>query len=622
MSHYHLQAQDEILLSWQRSKNYDVDPLNAISPVLSRKALNDRIKVNQELLQIAKPYINKLYQIVEGTGFRVMLSDTLGCVLHCIGDDVLVGELAEPVPGTIYSEDVIGTNSIGTCIAINAPIQVWAEEHFCQHYQVLAGSTAPIKDKYGNLVGTITLAGNKSEVHAHTLGMSIAVADAISRALQIDVLYQEKQRLLDEKNAIFQTISEGLLVVDPYGVINECNSAFCDFFAISREQLLAKRLSDLPTLKQLDNLIYKDYDISNVELSIPIKSSFISMYLCIKRLSDVGGRKAGSIISVRTTQTVNQLVHKVISAKAYYSLADFVGKSADTAHIKDLTRRAADCRDNVLITGESGTGKEVIAHAIHTHSGRRNGPFIAINCGGVASNAISEELFGIAAENNLDGKPGKIELAEGGTLFLDDISNMSLEMQNVVQRVVEDKVVSRQGSNELRKVDVRIIAASGDVIQEKLSNGLFRSDLYYRLSAISIYLPPVRERQDDIDSIINHLLSKLTSTASNLDLAPDVRDTLINYEWKGNVREIENVLRTMVNNAGGSILKYGDLPQYIRNSRSVNESRRFNYIDTKEKSLIVDMLRSKKGNIRQAAIELGIARSTLYEKMKKYDIKK
>lgn len=613
----------EILSSWERAKFNKINPLEAIAPVLSEEAMNEKLRMNTELIRTAKPYLRKLYQIVEGTGFRVMLSDSSGCILFYIGDDISVGDLEEPVPGTIYSEEFIGTNSIGTSLITNDSIQVWAEEHYCKRYQVLVGSTSPIRNKDDVPVGTVTLAGNKSEVHLHTLGMSIAVADAISRAMQLDRMSKEKQRLLNEKNAIFQTISEGLLVIDQTGMINECNSTICELFKAEREKLIGEQLDNFYGLRQISKLIKKDIDIKDIEVNVRVKGIFINVLLGIKRITDSTGKRVGSIISLRTMNSVNELVHKMISARTYYSIKDFYGNSSQAFEVREKATVAAKSLDNILIIGESGTGKEIIAHSIHELSNRRLGPFIVVNCSGVPANAVNEEIFGISPENNVDGKPGKLELAEGGTLFLDDIGNMSMEMQNALCRVVEDKIVSRIGSSVSRKVDVRIIASANELINEKIAKGLFRSDLYYRLSSVNIYIPPIRERRSDIKDIITHLLKKLSKDENSANLSCETEDALVNYDWMGNVREIESIIKNMIINTSKNQLDYESLPEYIRKSNyGKQNSRGFSYLDVNEKSVIIDMLKQKKGNIRQTAIELGIARSTLYEKMKKYDIKK
>jgi len=283
--------------------------------------------------------------------------------------------------------------------------------------------------------------------------------------------------------------------------------------------------------------------------------------------------------------------------------------------------KASSASATVLITGESGTGKELAARAIHYGSIRSSAPFVPVNCGGIPEGLLESELFGHvkgAFTGATESRAGFFHAADGGTIFLDEISDMSLAMQVKLLRVLQDKEVCMVGSNRTRKVDVRILAASNKDLQGLVDKGLFREDLFYRLNVITIVIPPLREREDDILLLAHHFLTKFAAESGKTPprFSDEAMQSLRGYNWPGNVRELENVIQRLVVMTDGDLIEVPDLPSLMRFSalRKTGFDRTLAEV---ESEYITNVLASVDGNKTRAAEILGIDRKTLREKLKK-----
>jgi DNA-binding NtrC family response regulator len=275
----------------------------------------------------------------------------------------------------------------------------------------------------------------------------------------------------------------------------------------------------------------------------------------------------------------------------------------------------------VLITGESGTGKELAARAIHYSSIRSSAPFVPVNCGGIPEGLLESELFGHvkgAFTGATESRAGFFHAADGGTIFLDEISDMSLAMQVKLLRVLQDKEVCMVGSNRTRKIDVRILAATNKNLPDLVKKGLFREDLFYRLNVITINIPPLRERQDDVLLLANHFLNRFAAESgkATIRFSDEALQNLRSYNWPGNVRELENVIQRLVVMTDGYVIEVPDLPSLMRFSalRKTGFTRTLAEV---ESEYITNVLASVNGNKTRAAEILGIDRKTLREKLKK-----
>ena len=315
-----------------------------------------------------------------------------------------------------------------------------------------------------------------------------------------------------------------------------------------------------------------------------------------------------------------------------FSFQNILAKSESMQNIFDTIQKISDYKTTVLITGESGTGKELIARAIHHNGDRKRGPMVAINCGGLPQNLLESELFGHVKGAFTDArkdKKGLFQEASGGTLFLDEIAELPLSLQVKLLRVLQDEMVRPLGSNQSAKVDVRIIAATAQDLAEGVKQASFRDDLFYRINVISIHVPPLRERREDIPLLIDHFIDKFNKRLHKAiqEIRPDALQCLIDYSWPGNVRELENVIeRTIVLTERFEICR-DELPDEVRSGPAAGDdtwavdsiSIKANTI-VLEKSLIQRALRETNNNRTHAAKLLEISHPTLLSKMKAYRI--
>jgi two-component system response regulator PilR (NtrC family) len=309
-----------------------------------------------------------------------------------------------------------------------------------------------------------------------------------------------------------------------------------------------------------------------------------------------------------------------------YSYGGMIGKSAAMREVFQAIERVKETDATVLIEGESGTGKELVAKAIHYNGRRKGGPFVALNCGAIPENLIESELFGFekgtftgAAET----RPGKFELARGGTIFLDEIGTMRLDLQTRLLRVLEEKKVQRLGSSKNIELDVRIIAATNTRLEEEVLKGNFRNDLYHRLNVFTIELAPLSQRKEDIPLLVDHFLKKMAGRYGKKDIrvSPEALQRISDYDFPGNIRELENILEKAVIISDDNLIKEKDISLQT-NLNPASSSREALSLFDKEKNLIEEALRKSRGSIKKASQALGISYKTLQYRLRKYGIDK
>ena len=310
-----------------------------------------------------------------------------------------------------------------------------------------------------------------------------------------------------------------------------------------------------------------------------------------------------------------------------YGLENMIGRSAPMKEVFEIIRQVASSRATVLIQGESGTGKELVAKAIHQLSPRKKGPFVAVHCAALSQNLLESELFGHekgAFTGAMERRIGRFEKADGGSLFLDEISEIDLAVQVKLLRALEERQVERVGGDTPVHFDTRLIAATNKDLQQEVEKGTFREDLFYRLNVVVIHLPPLRERQADIPLLLSHYLAFFNEENGKQieGYTPEAVEMLSRYNWPGNIRELRNVVERMVVLAHGKLLETSDLPANIR-EKSAEVTLDLDAdltVDEMERQLIIHALEKTNGNRTKAAEKLGISRRTLHRKINEYGI--
>jgi transcriptional regulator with PAS, ATPase and Fis domain len=441
---------------------------------------------------------------------------------------------------------------------------------------------------------------------------------------------------------VFDSIYNGVMVTDAEGYVIHFNKPYGEFLDLDQAAQIGKHCTEVVENTRM-HIVAKtgQAEINHsqrikgqdmVVQRIPIKKDgkVIAVFgqVMFKDVRDV--RKLAEKLSLLESK-VELYEKELISLRSTrYTIDSIIGVSKSIITLKRDALNAANNNLPVLLTGESGTGKELFAQAIHHASNRKLYPFVRINCAAIPKDLLESELFGYTkgafTGARLDGKPGKFELAHHGTVFLDEIGDLALEMQPKLLRVVEEKEFERIGGTTLIKADFRLITATNQNLEEMLEDGRFRKDLYYRLNVIPLQIPPLRERRQDVIPLAYHLLKQITQDASfsEIKIDPEAEKTLRKSDWSGNGRELSNVLERSLSLLKGDTIHLCDLPFYLyRSKKETPESNRvaLKHVQASaEREAIRYALESTSYNKARAAELLGIHRTLLYKKLKKYGL--
>ena len=612
--------------SWERCRAFGVDREHGKGKRVSEPEMDEIFKKNEGLMSVAIPLMKRMYQVVKGSGFSVMLTDGNGYVLETIGDEEIMKKAEELnfLKGAIWTEEAVGTNAIGTAIHIDQPLQTIGTQHYCKTQHSWTCSAAPIHDEKGNVIGCIDMSGESGKAHIHTLGMVITAAYSIESQMEII----RSNTLI---NATFSSINDGMIILDENMKISRLNEQACEILGYSSQELTKKDMNLITKDRELKSEISAiDEYYQNLDYAIYTRDG--KMIKCIIKAVPVksSGKSMGTVITFKPSSQINKIVNKVAGYKAVYRFRDIVTNDRKMKETISYARKIADTDCSVMITGESGTGKELFAQAIHNHSYRAEEPFLAINCALIPGELIESELFGYekGAFTGADksGRPGKFEIADGGTVFLDEIGEMPLEMQSKLLRFLDNKKINRIGASYEKTVDVRIIAATNRDLLEEISKNNFRLDLYYRLSVMNIEIIKLDDRKEDIELLARHFTEKLNEAHDKKKtLSSWYIDSLKSRSWKGNVRELQNVVfrdyylceSDELTVSSGEMIMNDLEPEKQKNVPSEIID-----IGQAEAANIMTVLSSCGWDVQRAAEIFGMSRATLYRKMKKYEIKR
>lgn len=499
-----------------------------------------------------------------------------------------------------------------------------------------AGIFCPI-NLNGKCLGIISLMGfndnqkdvllNNSEYYMEFI---VHMADLLAGKASEQKILQDYILTSRQLEVVMDTLKYGVVAVDREGKISCFNRAAEKILGVSSQQVMGCSLDGfLPGSPMLETLV-KGKEIVEKPVIYKVKNKK-KMLLCSSRPIENEGEIIGAVESFRDYNEAQKLAYRLTGNDYIYTFDDIIGSSELMQEVKRKAERVAQSLSTVLIEGESGTGKELFARAIHAASSLAKGSFIPINCSAIPDSLLESELFGYergaftgAREG---GKPGKFELADGGTLFLDEIGDMPLYLQAKLLRVLQDRMIERLGGTRPIPVNVRIIAATNRNLAVMVENGEFRKDLYYRLNVVPLYIPPLRERREDIEVLLTRYLNKYNEImGKEIDgYASDVYKFLLEYDWPGNVRELENAVECAVNLAEGKKIEMEHLPVRIRDYRKNNGAASPTKSTLKERSrqiekrILRDLLQKYGTSVsskEKVAQILGISRATLYRKIK------
>ena len=600
-----------ILNSWQRCLNYEISPDGTSPPFLNPQELKDRIKMNQECIDALEPVVSSVDDLIECSNHLVALVDPEGFVLRTYGNQQIQDMLSRLNfgVGANWNERFAGTTAVGIALKTRQPTHVFHAEHYCQKLHQFSCTAVPIFDPLTkDIIGVLNFVAYIQDHQPHSMGMAMQMAKCIE--LEIYRSRKERDELFREYSTqlMLDQMDRGIIVLDDQRYIRRANLKALDFLGVDGKELLHKKLNDLRILSNWKSL-ERPFFISGKK--------------------GTGVRLAHQPI-VHQRRAIGSLILLEKDNQKRFDADENdpprpLGQSRAFRQVLEYAENAAHFNSNVLILGETGSGKEVLARYIHQKSRRKENPFLAINCGCIPKDLLGSELFGYEdgafTGARKKGKPSKFELADGGTLLLDEVSEMPHESQVYLLRVIEERAVTRLGGCKSINVDVRIIAAANKNLQEEVEAGRFRADLFFRLNVLRIHLPPLKERKEDIPLLSRHFIEILSESLEKRveGFSGESMSALIAYDWPGNIRELRNTVEQAIVMCQGDIIQVGDLPEHIvRVSRDAPNSR--NLKDGARYEQFIDAYHQCQGNITQIARLLNVSRPTVYAWRKKYGI--
>lgn len=470
---------------------------------------------------------------------------------------------------------------------------------------------------------------------------AVSIFDDITDYKRIEEQLQIERNEVEILNTILEIAHDGIVVIDKNGIITMMSEAYKRFINLKDrdKNVIGKHISEV---------------IDNTRMHIVAKTGIAEIaklqkqgddYMVVSRIPIYKNGEVASVVGKIIFKNVNELedlnkrikqveeelehykdeISKLNNAK--YDLHSIIGDSKEMRSIKSLVRKVSNTNSNVLILGESGTGKELFAHAIHSESNRRKRPFIQVNCAAIPSELLESELFGYEAGAftgaKRNGKIGKFEVANGGTIFLDEIGDMPLEMQSKLLRVLQEREIERVGSNISKKIDVRVVVATNRDLEEMVKERTFRLDLYYRINVVTLKVPPLRERKEDIRALAESFAYSLSSKYNKgvIGISKEAMQILEENDWPGNIRELENVIERAINIIEDEdTIEVKHFPAHLVGEAHIKEIRPLKVLmDEAEKGIILQYLRYFKNNKTKTAKALNISRTALYEKIEKYE---
>ncbi|EJM51875.1 sigma-54-dependent Fis family transcriptional regulator [Pseudomonas sp. GM48] len=615
-AHLHGPGSDpSIARSWLRClEDYHLDPALSIAPTVLEhgRVLESRERL-QQVLHIAGNEMTSLHQQLSGAGHAVLLTDARGVILNCVTAPAerQIFERAGLWLGADWSEACEGTNGIGTCLVERQSLTIHQDEHFRGRHTGLTCSASPVFDPHGELLAVLDVSSARRDVSRQSQFHTMALVNLSAKMIEscyflrcFDNQWLLRFHLQAESVGLF---SEGLLAFDGEGRICAVNQSALNLLGHIRGGLLGKPVEAFFDCS-LDELLRR--------ASIHAAASW--------PLRTRDGRK---LFAVLRGEARRPLPTPAVPAPTVAQAPRLSGICLDDAALQADFRKALRVYERdvpLLINGETGSGKEAFAKAVHHASQRAEKAFVALNCAAIPESLIESELFGYRGGSftgaRKEGMRGKLQQADGGTLFLDEIGDMPLALQTRLLRVLEDRQVVPIGG-EPESVNVRIISATHRNLLDRVQDGSFREDLYYRLNGLEVALPALRERSDK-SRLLDFLLAEEAGGETVLIDGP-AREALLGFAWPGNVRQLRNVLRTLAALCEDGRIGLEDLPAMIRQARpvvSTIEEVSEHPLEDAERLALLTTLEQTRWHMTHTAEQLGVSRNTLYRKLRKHGI--
>lgn len=632
-------VREMILKSWERSAASGVRPDNVCQLRMDDTLLRHMHEHHKRLIACTSEVFQHMFADASFADSSMMLSNAEGIMLAFFLPKQPGEELPYSSVGMISRENLIGTNGIGTCIAERKPIEIIGAEHYRVMGENWSCSAAPIFNEQQQLIAVLNVSQHWARYHSHTFGMVKAAAYAITEQIRLHALLQRQETIIG-------LLEDGILELGRNGNIRLMNNHAARVMGLSEPVIDRPVTQFIQDSEFLQSILSADTAVHDKEERFQFLSGPRG---CVYSVLPLGDQEDGVILILRESRRMRKVAIQLTGNRATYTFHNILGESAALKKAIAEAQNIAPRMTTVLLQGESGTGKELFAHAIHNASSHSSGPFISVNCGAIPRSLLESELFGYEygafTGASKRGKPGKFELASGGTIFLDEIGEMALDAQVALLRFLQNREVVRIGGTVSRMADIRVIAATNRNLEQMVHDGTFREDLFYRLNVYPIFIPPLRERKGDVNLLARQLLAQRVRALKKetVQFESDVLEAMSRYDWPGNIRELENAIERMVNIASGEYLTMAYLPQSIRQSmRKVSSGDNENPAIDQESFVpkehddipanmsdwkareefrhIMEAMRRYDYNMSRTADALGYSRPYFYQKIKKLGI--
>ncbi|MES1049491.1 sigma-54-dependent Fis family transcriptional regulator [Bacillus thuringiensis] len=590
---------ERISESWYRCKQANVNPhMSKGQKILSSVFFQEQKKKSEIFLDIALPQIQNMRKTIDELQMMALLIDPDGYVLSLSGNKQTLKRAKHInfIEGVKWTEAAVGTNAIGTALEIEEAIMISGTEHYSVVSHSWSCAAAPIHNDDGKLIGVLNFSCPIEFSHPYMLGMVTSMAHAIERECSIRVHQNE-----------LHLIHRFLDVIDSDEQVVICNHRDV---IVSASKSVRERINNWSRMK-LEELMHHGLE---TKLEIPVYSN---------------ERMIGKCMYLKENKQMN--TYSALTFIKGITFSGVTGTSRAFQHTLEEIKLVSPTDASVYVCGETGVGKEYVARAIHENSPRKDGPFIAVNCGSLPKELMESELFGYAegafTGARRQGYKGKFEQANGGTLFLDEIGEVPPEMQVALLRVLQERTITPIGSSKLVPVNIRIITATHKDLLRLVEEGKFRQDLYYRLHVYPLYVPSLIERKEDIPYFIQHFCERKNW---NVVFPKSIYNQFLQHTWPGNIRELVNVLeRIYILSQGREICEkqVAFLLQTMRGNQQQLElqvetktEQTLHFREKIQRDSMIEALQKKNGNVSLAAKLLNVPRSTFYKRMQKYKL--
>jgi transcriptional regulator with PAS, ATPase and Fis domain len=625
--------------SWLRSAEFGLDPFGSQQP-LPQSDLTPRL--GDEFTAKLKSLIDGPLKSISVSRVAWLLCSPDGRILEISSYNQEISELLKTsgmLASSTLSERYAGTNAVAMSIKNGQPAFCHGAEHFLKKFHSFSAAAAPFYGTDGTLKGYLSLIGMLPETDALLLGIVILfLIQLYDRELRVNRFKGLYKDLKKQFTRIYNDNLKPIVMINRNGYIRQMNPAEMEFFDFVNMSGKEKNLENLASFKpSVKEIAESAIACTDKKMEIHIADRHLDVTYEKVPLYSETDEFLGNILIFNEKGERSGTDNETVS-EAKYTFDNIIGRSSNIVMAKELAMRAAKTSVNILLYGSSGTGKEMFAHSIHNASSRKKHPFVAINCAAIPREIAESELFGYAegafTGASKGGRIGKLESADKGTVFLDEIGDMPVELQAKLLRLLEEHTITRIGESKGTPINIRIIAATNKEIPALIEKGEFREDLYYRLNVSSISLPPLSESVEDIPEFVHYFIEYFNEIMGKKVKGVDeeMMKNFKSYSWPGNIRELRNVIEFAVMlNSGEDLITWKDLPGQFRMALLYKDPPELEVsdpllqeklnIESSEKAIYQKAIRLANGNMSGAAKILNVGRSTLYRKIRKFGLK-